>query len=406
MLRHSRSRIPVVTLLAVVGSAMTPAAFAGTPQDATHPSRIQAPQAPQSAENAMFIRVAKARGMTVANSASESLGTIDDLVIDRGSGRVAYIVLRSGAILGLGGKDVVVPYSSLGWDDVEKHVTLNATKEQIKAWPEFNADRWAKGSRDEDSLARSLANQYYPSSDTGRSDGSRQAGSEERIVGRVTRIDRRSNTQGRPEELLVTVVSEGNKTDQVIIGPSWYTSGNGVYLHRDAPIDLRVAREDRAGESVLVARSVTMNNREVPMYDAGGRPMWLGSASESKGAFITTPFVLAREVEGKSVDCRGEKCGKVSDIIFECTSGSTSFISIDPDQNLLGIGDTKRLVPWTVITALSKDAVMIDASRTMITNAPPTPSDLKELSANGMYRGVYKGYDIPVPAYERTRQPR
>jgi len=80
-------------------------------------------------------RTSKLVGATVKNSANETIGTVDDLLVSR-SDKVLYAVLSVGGFLGIGSKLVAVPYTSLQIDP--KNLVLpNANKDQLKALPEF-----------------------------------------------------------------------------------------------------------------------------------------------------------------------------------------------------------------------------------------------------------------------------
>jgi len=80
-------------------------------------------------------RASKLVGATVKNSADETIGKIDDLLVGR-SDKVLYAVLSVGGFLGIGSKLVAVPYTSL---TVAKNdlVLPAGTKDQLKALPEF-----------------------------------------------------------------------------------------------------------------------------------------------------------------------------------------------------------------------------------------------------------------------------
>jgi hypothetical protein len=80
-------------------------------------------------------RSSKLVGAAVVNSANQSIGKIDDLLVGR-SDKVLYAVLSVGGFLGVGSKLVAVPYSSLqiGAKDV---VLPGGDKDQLKALPEF-----------------------------------------------------------------------------------------------------------------------------------------------------------------------------------------------------------------------------------------------------------------------------
>jgi len=80
-------------------------------------------------------RASKLVGATVKNSANETIGKIDDLLVGR-SDKVLYAVLSVGGFLGIGSKLVAVPYTSL---QIAKSdlVLPSGSKDQLKALPEF-----------------------------------------------------------------------------------------------------------------------------------------------------------------------------------------------------------------------------------------------------------------------------
>src|ERR1700689_3316504 len=80
-------------------------------------------------------RTSKVVGSTVVNEANETVGTIDDLIVTP-TANVPFAVLSVGGFLGMGTKYVVVPFSSLRFQD-KKIVLPSATKDSLKALPEF-----------------------------------------------------------------------------------------------------------------------------------------------------------------------------------------------------------------------------------------------------------------------------
>ena len=81
-------------------------------------------------------------GDKVVNLQNENLGTIEHLMIDIESGRIAYAVLSFGGFLGMGDKLFAIPWSSLIVDTVEKQFILNADKERLKLAPGFDKEHW------------------------------------------------------------------------------------------------------------------------------------------------------------------------------------------------------------------------------------------------------------------------
>lgn len=81
-------------------------------------------------------------GDAVVNRAGDSLGKIEDLMIDLGMGRVAYAVLSFGGFLGMGNKLFAIPFEALELDAVNKRFILDVPKERLEAAPGFDKDNW------------------------------------------------------------------------------------------------------------------------------------------------------------------------------------------------------------------------------------------------------------------------
>jgi hypothetical protein len=80
-------------------------------------------------------RASKVIGSTVKNDADETVGKIDDLIVGRND-QVLYAVVGVGGFLGVGEKNVVVPYRLFRYG--EKVVLLpGATKDALKNLPKF-----------------------------------------------------------------------------------------------------------------------------------------------------------------------------------------------------------------------------------------------------------------------------
>jgi hypothetical protein len=122
-----------ITLLAstvALGAMLGGVAFAqGTPQTA-------AIMKVDPATVATGYRVTKVVGSTVVNDANETVGTIDDLIVTPGE-KVPFAVLSVGGFLGMGTKYVVIPYNTLQVKDKQHMVLPGATKDSLKALPEF-----------------------------------------------------------------------------------------------------------------------------------------------------------------------------------------------------------------------------------------------------------------------------
>jgi sporulation protein YlmC with PRC-barrel domain len=82
------------------------------------------------------------KGDKVVDGMGETLGTLDDLMIDLDRGSIAYAVLSVGGLLGMGDKLFAIPWSAIQVDTAEKRLVLNVEKELLKSAPGFDKDHW------------------------------------------------------------------------------------------------------------------------------------------------------------------------------------------------------------------------------------------------------------------------
>ena len=78
----------------------------------------------------------------VYGAGDESIGTIDHLLIEKVSGRVAYAVMSFGGFLGLGHSHYPIPWSALRYDTALEGYRTNITEAQLRDAPEFSDDSW------------------------------------------------------------------------------------------------------------------------------------------------------------------------------------------------------------------------------------------------------------------------
>lgn len=81
-------------------------------------------------------------GNDVRNAAGEDLGSIEEIMIDVHSGRVAYAVLSFGGFLGLGDKHFAIPWDALSLDRDEHAFILDVDQETLENAPGFDEDNW------------------------------------------------------------------------------------------------------------------------------------------------------------------------------------------------------------------------------------------------------------------------
>lgn len=434
-----------------------------------------------------FISLSELDGAKVTNATADDIGTVDDMIIERGTDRVTHVIVNSGAWLGLGGKDVAVPFNSFGWDHQadDPTLTLSMTQEQLRDRPEFSKDEWLGTGFKDDTLRRELTGADRPMSDP--YEGCLDHG-ETQIKGVVVAIDRRAsmiddqgynphidNRDRDPErhrdmhddrdrqrsnpndpatrdrdpnqpttrdrdwsdrdtmrdttrtyrgydndEVVLTVRTEQGETKKVVLGPSWHVLGSDAAPVRGDTVTILAynvspdtkaqqpgQRQDPAlrqpqGEKIYVARSIQTNGRQATLRDQEGKPAWMKDRYTQQD--MRARYLLFSDLNGKSVQCRGQSCGEVADVIIESNSGRVAFLSVDPDENFLGIADTHRLIPSNVVS-VTKDHVIVDASKEMILASRQAPEDRNYDSlTESDVRSVYSAFDVECPEFKHHKR--
>ncbi len=87
-------------------------------------------------------RASKLIGTKVVNSANETIGDINEIVLSK-DGKVAAVIIGVGGFLGMGEREVAVSFESLRMNrDSNGNLVLavNATKDTLKSAPEWRWD--------------------------------------------------------------------------------------------------------------------------------------------------------------------------------------------------------------------------------------------------------------------------
>ena len=93
------------------------------------------------------IRVSQLTGMNIQNPQGESVGGINDLVLDANTGRVRYAAVTYGGFLGIGNKMFAVPFEAFKMqrsadDPSDIVLVLDVTPEQLKGSVGFDENSW------------------------------------------------------------------------------------------------------------------------------------------------------------------------------------------------------------------------------------------------------------------------
>lgn len=137
-------------------------------------------------------------GKDVVDPRGESLGSIDDLVVDLNKGKAAYAVLAFGGTLGFNRDKVAVPMHAFSWDQREERFVLNTTRERLENAPEFDEDDLDKISEEGwlDRTRRAFGMERDDRRDQGRDQGrDRNAGEGRQDQRQIDRQQQRDRQQ-------------------------------------------------------------------------------------------------------------------------------------------------------------------------------------------------------------------
>jgi hypothetical protein len=86
-----------------------------------------------------LISADKVEGTAVYNRADERLGTVEDIMLDKLTGRVAFAVMSFGGFLGIGENHHPLPWSMLTYDTRLGGYVVDLTREQLENAPNYPA---------------------------------------------------------------------------------------------------------------------------------------------------------------------------------------------------------------------------------------------------------------------------
>lgn len=82
-----------------------------------------------------LISVAKVRGTKVYNMAGQATGKVEDVMIDKISGKVAYAVVIFDGFFGMGGDRWGLPWTVLAYDTNQDGYVVNASDAVLRGMP-------------------------------------------------------------------------------------------------------------------------------------------------------------------------------------------------------------------------------------------------------------------------------
>jgi sporulation protein YlmC with PRC-barrel domain len=127
--------------------------FAGVALADQHKGQTDAQQTYQmdgatGAQSQDMNRASEIKGLNVQNQQGEDLGQVDDLVFDN-QGKISYLILSRGGVMGVGGDLVPVPWKEDKITIQEDNVILSMDKQRLDQAPSFSSGEWDQLSQQE-----------------------------------------------------------------------------------------------------------------------------------------------------------------------------------------------------------------------------------------------------------------
>lgn len=104
------------------------------------------------------ITASRVMGTNVYNTAGESIGSIEDVMLDKTSNSIMFAVIGFGGFLGIGEKYHAVPWSVLDYDVDRGGYVVPFSREQLEAAPVYSINELT-GS--DGKMARDASYDYY-----------------------------------------------------------------------------------------------------------------------------------------------------------------------------------------------------------------------------------------------------
>ena len=90
--------------------------------------------------NGNLIVAERVNGTNVYNAKGEKLGHVEDIMIDKISGKAIYAIMSFGGFLGMGEKQHPLPWSTLKYDQRQGGYVINMDKKTLEQAPTYEGD--------------------------------------------------------------------------------------------------------------------------------------------------------------------------------------------------------------------------------------------------------------------------
>ena len=218
-----------------------------------------------------LLRVSELRGKKLMSDDGRELGTVNDLIIDASSGRVAFGVVTFGGTLGFGADKVPIPWplfdvnkdGGLFAVKIDKEQVMSAPRLKDKDWAELKDSKFAPGvyahygvnapwierissaPAPSDASPTSLYQQAYTIGNPGV------------VTGKITSINECTPMKGVPDVTCISIQSDAGGQMVAHLAPKWYLEQQGVKFKTGDAVTINGRWADIEGSRYLIATSVS-----------------------------------------------------------------------------------------------------------------------------------------------------
>jgi len=296
-------------------------------------------------------------GLAVKNDADESLGKVEDVVVDLAKGKLRYAAIAFGGFLGMGDKLFAVPFETLraarDRDSNRFHIVLHVNKEALKKAPGFDKNHWPDFG---DTNFTADVDRFYSHNTGHRTTPGTTSFKSSNVVG--MRVDNPQGEHiGRIESLVMDLKSGKIRYAAVSFG-GFLGMGEKLFAVPWGALKIQYNTERSQNHVVLDVSKSRLE--KAPGFDKNHWPnfadhQWANEVNAFYGLGQTAqsnegmPARRIEDIVGAPVqNSQGQDLGKINDIVINLQSGTANYAALS-FGGFLGIGDKLFAMPWRQI---------------------------------------------------------
>jgi len=226
-------------------------------------------------------------GLAVETSGGDDLGEVNDVVFERNSGAIAYIIIDSGRE-----NLKPVPWFASRIDKIEKKLVLAVSPDAFARAPSFTESNWpnltdpqyVRRVHEPFELRRSWQ-MYRPASAQiqGEEAGEAQLeyvrkGTEDKTyTGRVVAITREAPMEGMEDAIFLYVQAEVGR-QRVYVGPAWWVARQDFEVRRGDTVTVTGTMFKEGNFTNVIAERIDVGGERIALQTDAGQPRWASQA--------------------------------------------------------------------------------------------------------------------------------